>query len=158
MNNRPLEHYPLNFPVTRHQVLEAAASIIEEQFVRGDTLSSPDAVKDYVAFKLGNNEQEIFAMLFLDSQNRLIHFEALFQGTIDAASVYPREVIKKTLSYNAAAVILAHNHPSGVAEPSIADKRITSKLVDALSTIDVRVLDHIIVGEECVSFAERGLL
>lgn len=94
--------------------------------------------------------------MLLDNQHQLIRFEELFFGTIDAASVYSREVVKAALNANAAAVILAHNHPSGIAEPSRADKRITSRLVDALGLIDVRVLDHIVVGEHCVSFAERS--
>ncbi|MFM2589491.1 DNA repair protein RadC [Vibrio sp. TBV020] len=158
MNQHALEPYPLNPPVTRHQVLEAAASILQEQFVRGDVFTSPNTVKEFVAFKLASKEQEVFAVLYLDNQHRLIQYEELFFGTIDAASIYPREVIKKVLANNAAAVILAHNHPSGVAEPSTSDKHITTKLVDALNVIEVRVLDHIITGEECVSFAERGLL
>ena len=94
----------------------------------------------------------------MDNRNRVITFEELFRGTIDGASVYPREVVKACLSHNAAAVIFAHNHPSGVAEPSLADERITKRLKDALALIDVRVLDHLIVGEEVISLAERGLL
>lgn len=105
---------------------------------------------------LGNYDREVFALLLLDNQHRLIEFNELFYGTIDSASVYPREVVKLALERNAAAVIFAHNHPSGDATPSQADKRITSRLKDALALIDVRVLDHFVVGETCVSFAERG--
>ena len=94
--------------------------------------------------------------MFLDNQHQLIEFEELFFGTIDAASIYPREVVKAALNYNAAAVVFAHNHPSGIAEPSQADRRITQRLVDALKLVDIRVLDHIVVGEDCVSFAEKG--
>lgn len=100
----------------------------------------------------------MFSILLLDSQHRLIEYRELFFGTIDAAPIYPREVVKLVLEFNAAAVILAHNHPSGVAEPSQADRRITERLTEALKMIDVRVLDHIIIGESCVSFAERGYL
>ena len=113
-------------------------------------------VKEYLALKLGAHEREVFAVMFLDSQHRLISFEEMFFGTIDAASVYPREVLKMALRHNAAAVIFAHNHPSGVPEPSQADKRITERLVEALKLVDIRVLDHIVVGESCVSFAEKG--
>jgi len=113
-------------------------------------------VKEYLQLKLGSYDREVFALMLLDNQHQLIRFEELFFGTIDAASVYSREVVKAALNANAAAVILAHNHPSGIAEPSRADKRITSRLVDALGLIDVRVLDHIVVGEHCVSFAERS--
>ena len=108
---------------------------------------------------LRHRQRELFAVLWLDNQNRLIAYEELFQGTIDGASVYPREVVKQALARNAAAVILAHNHPSGVAEPSQADQRLTRRLQAALELVDIRVLDHLVVGEgEIVSFAERGLL
>ena len=114
---------------------------------------------DYLTIQLRGLQQEVFMVLYLDSQNQLIKDEVLFYGTINAASVYPREVVKAALRNNAAALILAHNHPSGVAEPSQADKLITTKLQQALALIDINVLDHIIVGgENCVSFAERGLI
>ncbi|MEZ8076857.1 DNA repair protein RadC, partial [Vibrio sp. FF112] len=103
-------------------------------------------------------EREVFAVMFLDNQHHLISFEELFFGTIDSASVYPREVVKAALKTNAAAVIFAHNHPSGDATPSQADKRITQRLKDALALVDIRVLDHIVIGDSAVSFAERGLL
>ena len=109
-------------------------------------------------YKLAPYEREVFCVLLLDSQHRLIEYRELFFGTIDATAVYPREVVKLVLEHNAAAVIFAHNHPSGVAEPSTADKNITQKLTTALAVIDVRVLDHIVVGETQVSFAERGLI
>ncbi|MDH5516495.1 MAG: DNA repair protein RadC [Gammaproteobacteria bacterium] len=139
-------------------VLEMAKRHLYEKMERGDALENPDATKHYLAAQLRTYKHEVFAGLFLDNRHRVIKFEELFSGTIDGASVYPREVVKKAMSYNAAAVIFAHNHPSGVAEPSQADKNITRRLSDALSLVDVRVLDHIIVGDELVSFAERGYL
>ncbi|SJZ78002.1 DNA repair protein [Vibrio cincinnatiensis] len=141
-----------------NQILEHAAEILAHRYVRGNALTNPDATKEYIRCKLGAYEHEVFALLLLDNQNRLIEFKELFHGTIDAASVYPREVVKAALACNAAAVIFAHNHPSGQPEPSEADKRITQRLKDALALVDIRVLDHIVVGEGCVSFAERGLL
>ncbi len=141
-----------------NQILEQAAEILATRYVRGDALTSPDATKEYVCCKLGNYEREVFALLLLDNQNRLIEFKELFHGTIDAASVYPREVVKAVLEANAAAVIMAHNHPSGDSRPSQADKHITEKLKEALALVDVRVLDHIVTGETCTSFAERGWL
>lgn len=126
---------------------------------RGDALSSPGKVRQYLSLQLGGNQHEIFAALFLDNRHRVIVFEELFNGTIDGAAVYPREVMKKCLAANAAAVIFAHNHPSGVAEPSDADISITKKLKDALALIDVRVLDHLIIGQGVqTSLAERGLM
>lgn len=147
-----------NWSHTSSQILETAAGIIAERYVRGDVFTNPSATMDFLRFKLHQHEREVFAVMMLDSQHRLIEFTELFYGTIDAASVYPREVVKAVLSCNAAAVILTHNHPSGVAEPSQADRRITERLINALSTIDVPVLDHIVVGDQCVSFAERGWL
>lgn len=147
-----------NWSHTSSQILETAAGIIAERYVRDGVFTNPSATMDFLRFKLHQHEREVFAVMMLDSQHRLIEFTELFYGTIDAASVYPREVVKAVLSCNAAAVILTHNHPSGVAEPSQADRRITERLVNALSTIDVPVLDHIVVGDQCVSFAERGWL
>ena len=127
--------------------------------MRGDAITGPEVTAAYLKMKLGRNEQEVFACLFLDNQHRVIAFEELFFGTIDSASVHPREVVKRSLSNNAAAVIFAHNHPSGCAEPSQADIRITHRLVSACGLVDVRVLDHLVVGDsEVVSLAERGLL
>jgi DNA repair protein RadC len=140
-------------------VLEMARRHLSATLKTGDLLSSPQAVRDYLRAQLRHRQREIFAVLFLDNQNRLIAYEELFQGTIDGASVHPREVVKQALARNAAAVIFAHNHPSGIAEPSAADQRITRRLQDALELVDIRVLDHLIVGDgEIASFAERGLL
>ena len=142
-------------------IIESALKILESRIsYNSDSplLTSPQASKDYVKLQLATYEHEVFACLFMDKRNRVITFEELFRGTIDGASVYPREVVKACLSHNAAAVIFAHNHPSGVAEPSQADIAITERLKKALALVDIRVLDHLIVGEEVISFAERGLL
>lgn len=125
----------------------------------GVPLSSPAAVRDYLRLKLAALEHQVFVVLLLDAQNRLVCAEDLFRGTLTQTSVYPREVVKLALQHNAAAAIFAHNHPSGVAEPSQADERLTATLKGALSMIDVRVLDHFVVaGADAVSFAERGIL
>jgi DNA repair protein RadC len=137
-----------------NDILEHAAEILATRYVHGDTLTSPDVTKEYVRFKLGSYEREVFALLLLDNQNRLIEFKELFHGTIDAASVYPREVVKAVLEVNAAAVIFAHNHPSGDSTPSQADRRITERHKDALALMDIRVLDYIVTGDTCTSFAE----
>ena len=139
-------------------MLEMAQRHLYEKLVRGDALCSPDETRRYLSAQLASYPHEVFACLFLDNRNRVIAFEKMFFGTIDGASVYPREVVKLALKKNAAAVIFAHNHPSGVAEPSHADEQITKRLKEALSMVDIRVLDHFIVGDEVVSFAERGLL
>lgn len=139
-------------------VLEMARRYLFENLQRGDTLSSPQDTRQYLSSQLRDYPHEVFAALFLDQRHRVICFEELFRGTIDGASVYPREVVKKALQHNAAALIFAHNHPSGVAEPSQADEQITRRLIEALKLVDVRVLDHFVVGDEVVSFAERGLL
>ena len=139
-------------------VLEMASRHMLEQMARGDALCSPDETRHFLSSQLGNYPHEVFACLFLDNRNRVIAFEKMFHGTIDGASVYPREVVKLALKNNAAAIIFAHNHPSGVAEPSQADEQITQRLKEALSLVDIRVLDHFVVGDEVVSFAERGML
>jgi DNA repair protein RadC len=142
-------------------IIESALKIVESRISYNSdspSLTSPQASRDYVKLQLSTYEHEVFACLFMDNRNRVITFEKLFRGTIDGASVYPREVVKACLSHNAAAVIFAHNHPSGVAEPSQADIAITERLKKALALVDIRVLDHLIVGEEVISFAERGLL
>jgi DNA repair protein RadC len=139
-------------------VLEMSRRYLFETIQRGDVLSSPQETRQYLCNRLRDYHHEVFAALFLDQRHRVICFEELFTGTIDGASVYPREVVKKALQYNSAAIIFAHNHPSGVAEPSAADKHITQRLKDALALIDVRVLDHFVIGDEVVSFAERGLI
>lgn len=140
-------------------VLEMARRHLLETLQRGEALSSPQAAYAYLSSQLRDQQHEVFACLWLDSQNRVLKFEALFHGSIDGASVYAREVVKAALQHNAAAVILAHNHPSGIAEPSQADQLITQRLKDALALVDVRVLDHIVVGDgQQVSLAERGLM
>jgi len=138
-------------------VLELARRHLGEALRYGELLKNPSITKTYLVARLCDYAHEVFACVFLDARNRLIRFEELFRGTIDGASVYPREVVRRALELNAAAVVLAHNHPSGVAEPSDADRRITRRLQDALALVDIRVLDHIVVGDQsAVSFAERG--
>jgi len=140
-------------------VLEMSRRALQEQLQHGDALNSPRAVREYLQLLLAGRQQEVFVVLFLDTQHRVIASEELFQGTLSQTSVYPREVVKRALAHNAAAVILAHNHPSGVAEPSSADELITGVLKQALALVDVRVLDHFIVAAgQTLSFAERGLL
>jgi DNA repair protein RadC len=140
-------------------VLEMSRRALNEEMQRGDALNSPRAVRDYLQLLLSGRAQEIFVVLFLDTQHRVIATEELFYGTLSQTSVYPREVVKRALAHNAAAVILAHNHPSGVAEPSQADQHLTQALKQALALVDVRVLDHFIVaGGRMHSFAETGLL
>ena len=130
-----------------------------EDLRRTPVLENPRAVSQYLCVHYAGHEREVFSCLFLDNRHRLISVEEMFQGTIDGASVHPREVVKRALKLNAAAVILAHNHPSGVAEPSQADELITARLRDALALVDIRVLDHLIVGGSSVtSLAEKGLL
>ncbi len=121
--------------------------------------NSPRATRDFLTARLRDRSYEVFCCLHLDNRHRLIAFDELFRGTIDGASVHPREVVKQALARNAAAVILAHNHPSGVAEPSQADELITQRLKEALALVDIRLLDHVIVGDgSCLSFAEKGLI
>ena len=146
-------------PADADQILEAARQVIEQKMQRGAEFTSPVVVKDYLRAKLAGFEHEVFAVLFLDTQHRLIEYSELFRGTIDSASVYPRELVKEALRLNAAAVILSHNHPSGNPEPSSADKVLTQRLKEALGLVDVRVLDHVIVaGTDTTSFAECGLI
>jgi DNA repair protein RadC len=138
-------------------VLEMGRRHLYESLQKGDPLTSPDTTRDYLRSRLRGYPYEVFACLFLDSRHRVIEYEELFRGTIDGASVHPREVIRRALEHNAAAMILAHNHPSGVAEPSDADRRITRHIREALDLIDVRLLDHIVVGDgEMSSLAEMG--
>jgi DNA repair protein RadC len=139
--------------------LELSRRYLLARLHRGQVLGSPAEVRQFLQLKLRGLEHEVFACLYLDNQHAVIGYEELFRGTIDGASVYPREVVKRCLALNAAAVIFAHNHPSGVAEPSQSDQRLTQRLKSALSTVDIRVLDHFVVGDmQAVSFAERGLL
>ena len=140
-------------------VLELARRSLGEQMRTRSALTSPQAVRDYLRLALGGREHEVFLTLFLDAQHRVISAEELFRGTLTQTSVYPREIVKAALKANAAAVIFAHNHPSGVAEPSQADELLTRQLKEALGMVDVKVLDHFIVaGRATLSFAERGLL
>ena len=140
-------------------VLEMARRALHEEMKTSDALNSPQAVRDYLQLLLRGREQEVFMVIFLDSQHRVMASEEMFHGTLTQTSVYPREVVKRALHHNAAAVILAHNHPSGVAEPSQSDRLLTDALKQALALVDVRVLDHFIVaGAGCLSFAERGLV
>jgi len=140
-------------------VIEMARRALREELTQGVALGSPRAVKDYLALSLGHLAHECFMVLFMDAQNRLIAAEEMFRGTLTQTSVYPREIVKKSLGLNAAAVIFAHNHPSGAAEPSQADRLLTENLKGALQLVDVKVLDHFVVGgRHVLSFAERGLL
>jgi DNA repair protein RadC len=140
-------------------VLEMSRRYLNEEIAGRDVLTSPESTRQYLRARLRNLQHEVFACLFLDNRHRVIEYKELFRGTIDGASVHPREVVREAMRANAAAVIFAHNHPSGVAEPSQSDLRITQRLKDALALLDVRVLDHFIVGEGGgTSFAERGLL
>jgi DNA repair protein RadC len=140
-------------------VVEMSRRYLLEETKNRDLLTSPEAARDYLKSRLGGYPHEVFACLFLDNRHRLIEYEELFRGTIDGASVHPREVVRRALRANTAAVIFAHNHPSGVAEPSQSDLRITQRLKDALALVEVRVLDHVIIGEGAgTSLAERGLI
>ncbi len=143
--------------------LDAARELVRRSLVEAmhqrDVLSSPGSVRDFLRITLAGRDYEVFMVLFLDAQNRVIAPEEMFRGTLTQTSVYPREIVKRSLAFNAAGVIFAHNHPSGVAEPSHADELLTRSLKQALSLVDVRVLDHFVVaGNGVISFAERGLL
>ncbi|WP_188052852.1 RadC family protein [Vibrio harveyi] len=147
------------FTAEEQATLALAADILKSKLTISDqpALTSPGMVKTFCQHSLAAKEHEVFGVIFLDNQHRVRSTAELFTGTVDAASVYPREVVKKALAENAAAVILYHNHPSGVAEPSQADRRITRRLTDALALVDIKVLDHFVVSfEDVVSFAERG--
>ena len=154
-----------NHGVTREQFLTLHAGMeltrrhYQQLMTLGSVLSNPRATREFLRMRLRDLRHEVFCCVYLDNRNRVIGFQELFRGTIDGASVHPREVVKEALARNAAAVILAHNHPSGIAEPSQADELITRRLKEALALVDIRVLDHLVVGDEtCESFAERGLL
>lgn len=138
-------------------ILELARRHLAEQLLRESALEHPDAVREYLKARLRHEPHEVFACLFLDAKHRVLAFEVLFQGSIDSAAVYPRQVVKRALAHNAAAIILAHNHPSGVAEPSAEDQILTKRLQEALALVDVRVLDHFVVGAGSpVSMREQG--
>jgi DNA repair protein RadC len=141
------------------EILQVAREIMNRKIRRGTSMTSPRVVRDFLTVKLGTVEHESFCVLLLDSRHRLIEYVELFRGTIDGASVYPREVVKLALAKNAAALVVAHPHPSGIAEPSHADELISQRLKEALSLVDIRLLDHVIIaGGVAVSLAERGAL
>jgi len=145
--------------MSRAAIVEQALALLAVEVREADAMHSPGTVKDYLRLRLGDRPHEVFAVLFLDVQNRVIAFEEMFRGTLTQTSVYPREVVIAALGYQAAAVILAHNHPSGSVEPSRADQALTATLKAALALVDVRVLDHMVVTRSAVlSFAERGLV
>lgn len=153
--------YTLRHPISAEQLIEEAKELLQAMLAKSEyqSFESPNQVRDFLKLNLAAREREVFACLYLDNRHRMIAFEELFFGTIDGASVHPREVVKSALAHNAAAIILAHNHPSGIAEPSQADQRITQRLKEALALVDIRTLDHFVIGsDEPVSFAERGLL
>lgn len=165
MNHRKLSAgetagtYRITDAVTEAELLSIAKAFARRRLARGRKITQPTLAFEYLQVLLQDVEHEVFSAVFLDSQHRVIRFEELFRGSIDSASVYPREVVKQALACNAAAVILVHNHPSGDPEPSDADWRITQRLQEALGLIDVRVIDHVVVAHEgCISFAERGCL
>lgn len=143
---------------TEQDVLAAAERILKKRLERQGSITSPTDANEFLRIRLGGLPHEEFHVLWLDNRHRIINCQKLFSGTIDGASIYPREVVRAALSANASAAIFAHNHPSGVAEPSAADRAITNELRDALRLIGVRILDHIVVGDRCVSMAGRGLL
>ena len=149
--------------LAKYVQLQAALEIgrrhLRERLDRGDALANPDDTRRYLSARMRDYPVEVFACLLLDNRHRVLHYEELFRGTLDSAQVHPREVVRLALDRHAAAVILAHNHPSGVAEPSAADRAITERLREALGLVNIRLLDHIVIGDgETVSFAERGLL
>jgi DNA repair protein RadC len=155
-----LGNYHLGHTLTDSDILSAAEAILEQQWIhRGDTMGEPGSTARFLKLRLAGYPHEVFAALFLDNRHRVIAYEELFRGSIDACSVHPREVLRRCLHHNAAAIVFAHNHPSGIAEPSEADRTITARLKEALALVDVRVLDHFVVGSgEPTSMALRGLL
>jgi DNA repair protein RadC len=151
--------YVMESPVTEADILRMAQQFASKRLTKGRLLANPKHVFSHLQTLLQHYEHEVFALLLLDNKHRVIGFRELFRGTLDGASVYPREVVKIALEHNAAAVILVHNHPSGDPEPSNADRHLTTTLKDALNMVGTRTLDHIVVGSEgCVSLAERGYL
>jgi DNA repair protein RadC len=151
--------YAVSSDAADDAIIAQAKAILAKRVRTGTVFDSPSKVKDYLSLEIGSLEHEVFGVLFLDSQHRMIAFEQMFRGTLAQASVYPREIVKRALALNAGAVILTHNHPSGNPDPSRADEHLTSLLKSALALIDVRVLDHMIIGGASVfSFAERGLI
>jgi len=157
-----MQQQPLSFDCTEDELIHEACQVLERRLRyrmdRHECLTQPKDAMNLARLRLAELPYEVFAVFFLDNRHRLIAFEELFQGTIDGASVHPREVVRRTIAHNAAALVLAHNHPSGVAEPSAADLKITRQLTEALKLLDVRVIDHIVVGDEVLSLAESGLI
>lgn len=146
-------------PAKADEVLQAALRLLAGLMYGSEALTSPQVVRNFLRIKLGTLEHEVFALIHLDAQNRVIDYVEMFRGTVSQTSVYPREVVKESLARNSAALILVHNHPSGLTEPSRADEMLTQTLKSALALVDVRVLDHLVVaGAQILSFAERGLL
>jgi DNA repair protein RadC len=146
-------------PATADEVLRGARTVLSRRVRRGVVFDSPKVVREYLAVQLGALDHEVFCVAFVDAQHKLLAFREMFRGTLTQTSVYPREIIKEALALNAAALILAHNHPSGSVEPSRADEYLTQTLKTALALVDVRVLDHVIVaGSDALSFSERGLI
>ena len=150
--------YKLGGDTTEQDVLAAAEGILRERLERQGSIGSPTDANDFLRMRLGALLHEEFHVLWLDNRHRILDCQKLFTGTVDGASIYPREVVRAALRINASAAILAHNHPSGIAEPSAADRAITNELRDALRLVGVRILDHIVVGAECVSMADRGFM
>lgn len=151
--------YTVSRPVSEKEIIRKAQALLRTRMLQSEVLSSPNATRSYLQMKLTPYDREVFAVVYMTSQHQVIRYEELFQGTIDGAAIYPRIVVKKALELNASAIIMAHNHPSGVAEPSSADRRITERITSALGLVDVRVLDHIICTVDAsYSFAENGLI
>jgi len=150
--------YKLDSETSEQDVLAAAEGILGERLRRQGSIGNPTDANDFLRMRLGALSHEEFHVLWLDNRHRIIDCQKLFSGTVDGASIHPREVVRAALSVNACAAIFAHNHPSGISEPSAADRAITNELRDALRLIGVRILDHIVVGAECVSMAGRGLM
>ena len=151
--------YMVASPVTEKDILIMARRLAKNRLAKGCSIERPSSAFIYLQALMGSYENEVFGSLFLDNQHRIICFEELFRGTLNVTNIHPREVVKRALAVNAAAVIFVHNHPSGEPEPSEADKKITVQLRETLNLIDVRVLDHIVVGAKaCISMAERGLV
>lgn len=146
-------------PATADQILEAARKVVEQKMLRGVPFTSPAEVKEYLIARLAGLEHEVFAVIYLDAQHRVLDYVEMFRGTVSQTAVYPREIVKAALVRNSSALVLAHNHPSGNAEPSRMDQLLTQTLTSALALVGVRVIDHLIVsGSTVLSFAERGLL
>ena len=151
--------YTMSRPVSANEILHQAKLILEDKFKPGVKIQSPMDSEDLLRGKLAHREREVFCVLYLTTRHTLIKYEELFQGSIDGAAIYPREIVKRALQLNTAAVIIAHNHPSGLGDPSLADQAITRRIKDALQLVDIRMLDHLIVGgTEVVSMAKRGML